>query len=129
MLSQKVYKKVLRLTMSSLDLPNSNKMHFSFIVDKNKIVSFGWNNGWKTHPMAAHYGHRFNAIHSELAAIKNFPYPLRELKNYNLVNIRVKKDLSLGHAMPCSFCQKMLESFEISGVYYSGRNGELLSFC
>lgn len=113
--------------MSSLDMPTSSKKHFSFIVERNKIISYGWNNGYRTCPISARYGHRFSGIHSELAAIRNFPYPPVFLSQYRIVNLRVLSAGTLGLSKPCVYCQKMLFDFGISDIWYSTNTGEFIN--
>jgi hypothetical protein len=68
-----------------------NYKHFSFIFRKTRLVAFGINAPYKTHPVALRFGHRFASIHSELAAILSFPYPNKELRDCRLINVRVDK--------------------------------------
>lgn len=123
MLSQKIINKCTKLAMASFDLPNSSKKHFSFIIERNKIVSFGWNDGWKSHPLAAKYGHRFSGIHSELAAIRNFPYPPGYIKNFTLLNIRIRNDKTCGMSRPCLACFNLLAHFGLYNIFYSNEKG------
>lgn len=125
MLSQRLTSKLIRLARASIDLPRSSKKHFSFLINRNKIIAYGFNDGFRSHPIAARYGHRFNGIHAELAVILNFPYSIRELSQYTLVNLRLKVDLSLGLARPCKFCVEMLSDFGIGQVYYSNNLNHL----
>jgi len=125
MISAKLHSKILRLATASLDLPNCNKKHFSFIVNKNRIISFGYNQSYTTHPLSAKYGHRFNDIHSELAAIINFPYAPRFLQDYVLINVRLRKDSSIALSRPCIYCIKLLTDFKMYEVYYTSNDGSL----
>ncbi len=122
-ISNKLQEKIIKLAIAGYDLPNANKRHFSFIVNKNKVISYGWNNGWKSHPLAFRYKHRFSNIHSELAAIRNFPYPPRFLADYKLINVRLLADKSLGYSFPCCYCLKLLSDLGLQRVYYTNRAG------
>ena len=105
-----------------LDKPKKGigkQKHFSFILKRNKLICVGWNDTWKTTPLAKRYGYRFNCTHSELAAIRNFPKPNRFLTECRMVNIRIRKDGSLGMAKPCPICQSLLKDFGIKEVWYS----------
>jgi tRNA(Arg) A34 adenosine deaminase TadA len=125
MISQKLQNKIVELAQASAELPNSSKKHFSFICNKNRIISFGWNNGFKSHPLSARYGHRFNGIHSELAAIRNFPYQIGTLGLYRFINVRILASGQVGMAKPCGYCQHLLHDFGVSHVYYSNDRGEM----
>jgi hypothetical protein len=93
-------------------------------VDGNKVVSWGFNKAFRTHPLALKFQHRFADIHSELAAIASFPYRIKELRNYEIVNVRVKRiDNLFGYAMPCIYCIPMLQSFGFTKVTFSDGDG------
>lgn len=105
------------------DLPHGRCKHFTFILKRNKVVSVGWNNTIKTHPMAATYGHKFFAIHSELSALRNFPFPIGELANFDMVNIRIRKDDTLAIAKPCEACERMLVAFRPRSLWFTNNLG------
>lgn len=127
-MNRKIIQKILKVANSNLHLPDSRFKHFTFIVERNKIISYGWNQSFKTHPLAAKYKARFYSIHSELDAIKNFPYPVNQLKLYDLINVRILKDGTLGPAKPCVSCHQLLLYFGVRQVYYStsGEFGSLI---
>jgi len=105
-----------------LDIPKrgiAKQSHFSFILRKNTLLCVGWNDTWKTSPMAKKYGYRFNCTHAELDAIRNFPYPPRLLRACKMVNIRILKDGSIGLAKPCKRCIRLLKDFGLKEVWYS----------
>jgi tRNA(Arg) A34 adenosine deaminase TadA len=124
MISISLEKKIRRLAYASLDLINAQKQHFTFITRRNKIISFGYNRIFYTHPKSFKWGHRFNDIHSELSAINSFPYHLRELPEYNVINVRIRRlDNSLALARPCPFCTNMLQAFGVRKVLYTTNEG------
>lgn len=98
--------------------------HVSFIVDGRSIVSVGWNQPFKTHPLASKFGYRYNAIHSELHAILKFDKPVRFLGKLLFVNVRVDKFGKLKQSRPCGPCQKLLRSFGVPAVEYTNSKGE-----
>lgn len=116
--------KLIKLAKANIELPSGGQLHFSFILKKKKIVSFGFNNAWKSSPISAKYGHRWNAIHSELMAIKNFPWSINELGRFTFVNIRLRKDGSIALSKPCIHCEKMLSYFGVSELYYTSNEGD-----
>lgn len=119
------YSKLIEIARNLYHLPVGRQKHFSFIMRKNKILSFGYNNSRKTDPLAARFGHRFAAIHSEIMGVKNFQYPVGELENCTLINIRLLNDegRSLALSRPCEFCQKLLGVFNLHTVIYSNEEG------
>uniref|UniRef100_A0A6M3LX63 Putative CMP/dCMP deaminase zinc-binding n=1 Tax=viral metagenome TaxID=1070528 RepID=A0A6M3LX63_9ZZZZ len=118
------FQKLVKLSYSMLDLPDSKYKHFSFILSKNKILSVGYNLGFKSHPLAKQYGYRFNAIHSELKAIQNFPYPPANLSKCKIVNIRIMANNNLGMSRPCFYCSKLLNDFNLTEIWYTNRQGK-----
>ncbi len=124
MISNRLYKKILKITFSDISLITCKHRHFTFIAKRNIIISYGYNQIFKSHPIANKFSHRFSDIHSELAAILHFPYPIKELKNYNIINLRIRRDNNqLGLSRPCQKCFRMLNTFGINEVYYSNGLG------
>lgn len=121
-MTAKLHHKLLEIANSLFDCAGKQK-HFTFICDGNKVISVGWNKPFKTHPLAAKFGHRFANIHSELDAINNFMHPVSELKKYNLINIRLLANRQLAMSKPCIPCQYMLASFGVDRIMYSTCNG------
>jgi deoxycytidylate deaminase len=107
-----------------LDLPDTKYKHFSFLIRRNKIVSVGYNLSFHTHPIAKKYKYRFSNIHSELAAIKNFPYSPSLLYKYTMVNVRIMGNGCIGLSKPCDKCQQLLLDFDIRKVLYSIHGGD-----
>src|SRR5574343_480900 len=117
MVKKRLLFKCIQTSRNLIDLPVGPKKHFSFVVDKNRILSFGVNNGFKTHPMAKYFGYRYSCIHSELEAILNFEG--KNIENYSLLNIRIGKDkFSIRNSKPCDNCQKLIKDFNIKRVYF-----------
>ena len=111
--------KVIDRSRKLLSQLNCNTRHFSFIIKRNKIISEGFNSN-KTHTFATRFNHKFQAIHSELSAIKNFPYPLSKLKYYKIVNVRLtKKGKGVFLSRPCASCYNLLKFFDIKEIWYS----------
>ncbi len=116
-MQKKLLFKCIDISRDLTNLPVGPKKHFSFIIDKNKILSFGVNNGFKTHPMAKYLGYRYNCIHSELDAILNFRH--KNIEKYSLLNIRIGRDkISIRNSKPCDLCQKLIEKTKIKKVYF-----------
>jgi hypothetical protein len=117
--------KLIKLSFAMIDFPNSRRAkHFSFILIRNKVVSMGWNMGFKTHPLAHKMGHRYDSIHSELHCIKKFPHPVSELARCKLFNVRVNRKGKVRLSKPCLKCQKLLEIFNLREVWYTLDGGE-----
>ncbi len=113
-----------------LDQITCKHKHITFILYKNKVVSSGYAQAFKTDPTAKKYGYRFESIHSELHAIKRFPYRPGRLADCQFVNIRFMADGSVGMAKPCQICQRMLASFGVKqkNIHYTNREGKWSNF-
>lgn len=118
------FNKLVRIARNTKEVIDTKQKHFSFILLKNNIISFGWNQSWKTHPLAARFNHRFNNIHSEISAIKNMQKNWALLTKCRLVNIRIRSNGELGLSKPCRYCLKAIIDFDIREVYYSNENGD-----
>lgn len=123
MISNKLKNKIYDFTWKNIDKPEGRNKHFTFITQRSKIICYGYNQSFKTHPLGAKYNARFNAIHSELDAIKNFPYMINSLYQYDMINIRVRGDHTFGLSKPCYSCHKLLIFFGVREVYYSTNEG------
>lgn len=123
MISKKLERKIYHVALNLKHLINARQKHFSFIVERNNIISVGWNNPKKTHPLGKRFKYRFHCRHSELHAIQHFPYPVEMLSYYKIINLRLLADNSLGLSKPCFICQDLLEFFGINEIYYSTEKG------
>lgn len=105
--------------MAMVDLPQGRCKHFSFILMKRKIVSFGWNQIHKTDPFAAKHGYEYPYVHSELHALKNFPYPPAVLSKCKLINVRVNKQGRVLMSKPCEDCETWVIPMDFKEIWYT----------
>jgi len=123
-MSKKLFDRCVSLAKNLAEFDNLHaQRHYSFLCLKNKVVSTGMNNKWRTDPLASRFGHRFNATHSEIAVLKQLDMPWRLLPHFTMINVRLNKNLEVMLAKPCKNCQNMLEWFEVGLVLYSNNNG------
>lgn len=121
-MNNKLFDKLIKLSFSMVDLPQSRSKHFSYLCQGNHIICHGYNRNRKTHPLAQKY-YRYPFIHSELSAILRFPDRPVELKQCTLYNIRVNKVGQILLSRPCKNCQRLLLDFGIAKVFYSNEFG------
>lgn len=113
--------------MNSPGGPTGKHKHFSFILRRNTVLSFGVNNENKTCPLGYKAGSTYFRQHSEASAIRRFQRPLEELADCKLVNIRISSfNMAVLLSKPCKFCQTMLGTFGVSQVYYSDNTGNFI---
>lgn len=120
-MNNKLKKRVLDTAFAMSKFANCKSKHISFIVDKNKILSVGWNDGWKTHPLAKKHGYRFSSIHSELAAIIRIG--IDNCHGLTLINVRVNSLGEIRISKPCSICQSWLSTLGLKQIYYTNNEG------
>ena len=87
------------------------------IVNKNKIISMGWNQ-IKTSPKSPH---KYNMLHAEIHALLGVPY--EKLKGCKAYVYRQDKNGNLAISKPCKACETALKLAGIKKVYYSTKNG------
>jgi len=125
-MNNKLKSKLIELARALHYCPVGDQKHFSFIVLRNKVISIGWNNKVKSNPLNQKYGYRYDKPHSELIAIKNFPYPNKELSRHTLVNVRIGRANDVIMCKPCMYCQNLLKTFNIKEVYYTNAMGNFI---
>jgi deoxycytidylate deaminase len=133
MINDKTLSRLVDISCSLIHDIESDSKHVSFIVRKNKILSFGVNKSLKTHPIANKLNYRFGTIHSELSAILRAKKSA-EFKNVTLVNLRLSAlTIRTGipvfrNSMPCPSCVKLIMANpEIKQVVYTNDEGWVLN--
>lgn len=120
---QETLDKLIRKSYNLADcIPFKKNRHFSFIMRKNKILSFGWNLINKTNPLCWKYKYEYPYTHSEVMAIRNFEFPPGLLSRCELVNVRLGAN-SVKMSKPCEDCLRMLAAFDFRRVWYTNNNG------
>lgn len=87
---------------------------------KNKLISFGWNNIDKTHPMMnVHHEHK--KLHAELCAINR----CKHKHDLSKAVLFVYGENSKGQCVskPCQYCEEIIKEFGIKKVVYSTYEG------
>ena len=131
-----------RLEDIALSLIDWNELircrHFSFILNKKKIVAIGTNQQ-KTHPthlknrkISVRTGEDFSEQKhtcSEFSAI----IKLKNLTNIDtkkctLVNLRYDRNRKLALACPCMSCISLLKYHEFKTVFYTDQSGKYVQY-
>lgn len=108
--------------------------HFSFILNKKKIITIGFNNQ-KTHPINLKYRfvNRKNipindlvGTHSELNAL--IKLGTDDVSGLVLVNTRINRNGEIDLSMPCTGCQSFLTTLNFKKVFYSTKSGNFEQF-
>ena len=101
--------------------------HFSFIYDKNKLLSIGINSP-KTHPLNLKYNYlnkQKNKIshivgtHSEMSAVIKLGFDCEDLI---LVNTRINRKNEIDYSFPCNGCMEMIKELKFSKIFYTSKD-------
>lgn len=104
--------------------------HFSFVINKKKIISIGTNN-LKTHPknLKFNFVNKYNdpinemvGTHSELNAL--IKLGLEDCSGLIMVNTRVNRNGMIDFSKPCRGCLDMLQQLNFKKIYFSNKNGD-----
>lgn len=92
--------------------------HVAFLVKGGKIVRVGWNKN-KTVPVTNHHPYHTGLIgkHAELDVI--YKQQSDWLDSYELVVIRINRNLEFAMSKPCAGCRSFIKQFGLSAVWYS----------
>lgn len=102
--------------------------HFSFIYDKNKLLSIGINSP-KTHPLNLKYNYlnkQKNKIshivgtHSEMSAV--IKLGLESCDGLTIINTRINRKNEIDYSFPCNGCMEMLRELKFSKIFYTSKD-------
>jgi hypothetical protein len=92
-----------------------NYKHFSYIIQDNKVISFGLN---RAGPPPIGYL-KYQKIHSEYIAWRKAKGLLNKNKTFDIINIRLNKKNDFRLSKPCICCNNFLKSVGCKNIYYS----------
>lgn len=98
--------------------------HFTFLLDKSRIVTIGRSRNRKTHPIAAKYGYR-RSIHSELDAVLRLDKE-GEANGLVMFNTQIVQGDRISMAKPCPICQRFIRDVGIRSVIYTNHDGDII---
>lgn len=100
--------------------------HFSFIFEKNKLISIGINSP-KTHPLNLKYNYvnkqkdkisHIVGTHSEMSAVIKLGL-LTNCEGLTIINTRINRKKEIDYSMPCNGCMDMLLDLKFEKIYYT----------
>ena len=101
-------------------------VHYSFIVQNNKILEMGMNRGDSSPPIS--YGYPFYAeIHSEVDAWKKARGILEEGK-WEIVNVKLTRETPnypMADSAPCKSCVSFLLKQGCKHFYFTTNSGQI----
>ena len=130
------FNKIVEVTYALINKHNADLRcrHFSFILDRNRIISIGMNST-KTHPMNLKYNYvnknkesisNIVGTHAELNAVIKLGE--EDCSRLTLVNTRINRNNLLDNSAPCSGCSDMIRQLSFKNVYYSNIKGNFDKF-
>jgi len=125
------FNKIVEVTYALINKHNADLRcrHFSFILDRNRIISIGMNS-LKTHPMNLKYNYvnknkeKISDIvgtHAELNAVIKLGE--EDCSGLILVNTRINRNNKLDYSAPCNGWSGMIKQLDFKEVWYSNANG------
>lgn len=116
-MKQTILKECIRISREKNHQRDSDFRHFSFIIQKNKLVEWGMNVA-KVPPMI-HFGYsKTSGWHSEVNAYRKAKGILED-GSFEIINIRLNKQGILRLSKPCKCCYNFLQELGCSVVWFS----------
>lgn len=101
--------------------------HFSFIMDKSKILSIGLNDYTKTHPQIQRFNyHPFAKLHSELHACLKLG--MVNCSGLIMINIRINGNGELDNSKFCPGCTDLISALGFKSAYFTNKHGNFEKF-
>ena len=130
------FDKIVEVTYALINKHNADLRcrHFSFILDRNRIISIGMNST-KTHPMNLKYNYinknkeKISDIvgtHSELNAV--IKLGVEDCSKLTLVNTRINRNNLLDHSAPCNGCSDMIKQLNFKNVYHTDSQADFIQY-
>jgi deoxycytidylate deaminase len=125
------FNKIVEVTYALINKHNADLRcrHFSFIMDRNRIISIGMNS-IKTHPKNLKYNYvnknkenisEIVGTHSELNAVIKLGE--EDCSKLTLINTRINRNNLLDNSAPCHGCSDMIHHLNFKNVYFSNVKG------
>jgi len=130
------FNKIIEVTYALINKHNADLRcrHFSFILDRNRIISIGMNST-KTHPMNLKYNYinknkenisDIVGTHSELNAVIKLGE--EDCSKLTLVNTRINRNNLLDHSAPCYGCSDMIKQLNFKNVYHTDSQANFIQY-
>lgn len=128
------FNKIIEVSYALINKHNADLRcrHFSFILDRNRIISIGLNS-LKTHPKNLKYNYvnklkenisNIVGTHSELNAVIRLGE--EDCSGLTLVNTRINRNNELDYSAPCSGCSDMIKQLNFRNIYFTDGHGRFM---
>lgn len=120
-MSKRLYHQCLQIAKNNIHRCTETNNHFSFIIQDNKIVAWGFNKRGRVHKKLGY--NWYSNIHSEVDAFKKSKGFLDASNHWWIINIRLNNHLETLISAPCSCCSFYLSYLGCSKVLFSLEEG------
>ena len=128
MLNKKIYFRLIEISYALLERSTIGRCrHFSFVLNKSKILAIGLNDYQKSHPMNQKFGyHPMSKLHAEMAAALKLG--MVNCAGLTMVNIRINRENEISNSLYCRGCSNLVRALNFKDTYYSDSNGHIQQF-
>ena len=111
------------------------QFHTTFFLKKNRIVSMGYNNYYKSHPINLRHNYKDRdgndcryhvGLHSEIACFLR--YGQEDTSDLVWINIRIGRNGLVGLSKFCQGCQSLLRQSGFKRAFYSTNSDNFEEF-
>lgn len=119
---------LVKIATKYFHLPTVKKSkHFSFILLRGKLYTWGWNQRLQLDDVNNHQYTR----HSEAHAIDRLNAELRNRRDtsfskFTIVNVRINRLGTITESYPCYSCLKLITTLGFKHVYCTNREGNFI---
>lgn len=133
-IAQKINKCIEITKCLRKDKQTGRSFHSTFIFDKGKLLSIGFNNLKKLHrrhKFGIYRGCKTNpekyiaSIHSEIDAL--IKLGKTDCSRFIFINIRIDKNDEVNIAKPCENCMRVLQGIGFKKIYFTDSKGNYQS--
>jgi len=108
---------------------NGRSFHTTFIFDKSKLLSIGWNDYSKEHrrhkfgdyTSKNEFAHYTSGVHSECSAIIRLGE--EDCSDYSFLNVRIDNNGEVNLAKPCHNCMGLLNQVGFKRLIWTTKDG------
>lgn len=125
-MKRKIQEKAIRIAESLCPTNRESKSsHIAFLIKSNIIEKIGVNKR-RTHPETSKHPYHdgYVGIHAELDCI--LKSDKEDLSGYKMLVLRIDRNGKLAMSRPCPGCQSVIKQFNISEVWFSNKDGNII---
>ena len=121
--------RLIHIAQNLQDLRTGRSLHFSFILDKNKLLCYAANDYRNSHlahkfgeysPFKSHTVNYKVGRHSECEVLRQYlsKFGNLDVSGLTLFNVRIDKHGNTMQSKPCQNCQKVLDGLNFKEIIW-----------